>query len=203
MTDKTKSEPQMVDALDLWASEAPQQLARPLSLVRFDTNKRLIVPFTPKLMRVKVHHSEEGGLASPVHCCGDACLLCRLELKAEDRDLVPVYDPIALAVGVVAINSTPRPGSLRAGFTPVLQRIKAGDLLLVRVWKPDPYKFAVSATALPPDADNGADSIAAFQRLLLSGDVDPGDVYPRMDADELTAIPKIAKRMQLMGISHP
>jgi hypothetical protein len=203
MKKNSQPEPQMVDALDSWAADAPQQLAVSLSLVRLDANEKLIVPFTTSIVPQEVHYLDSDSLKNYVQCPGKGCLLCRLGFRADHRDLVPVYDPIASAISVLAVSPNSRPMSLRAGLVPVFRRLKAGENLLVGIQKLDMVRFALSTTTLSGDADSGTSQIAAFEEMSASGAVDLRSVYPRLEAEELAAIPEIAKRMQLKGVTLP
>src|SRR5262249_45348854 len=102
---------QLKDGLDLWDSEAGGTAAA-LAVVRIDLNESLLVPFTTSMLRVKLHFLDTPAYRGFIHCPGDGCLLCRIGRKSEVRDLLPVYDAVARAVGVLPISESLRPNAL-------------------------------------------------------------------------------------------
>jgi hypothetical protein len=196
----------IVDAVELWASETPQQQSASLSLVKLEANETLIVPFTTMTVRQAVHYLKSEQLSGYVQCPGDGCLLCRLlDNEPELRDLLPVYEPVARAIGVLAITQNLRAMTLRPQLLPLLRRVKAGERLLIGLRKMDQFgsRFAVTVTPLPEGADDGAEQIAAFKQQMEAGAIDLRTVYQRLQAEELAAIPEIATRMSLKGVKLP
>jgi hypothetical protein len=199
-TPAPKAPDHLKDGLDLWDSEAGGTAAA-LTAVRIDLNESLLVPFTTSMLRVRLHFLDTQAYRGFVHCSGDRCLLCRIGRKSEVRDLLPVYDAVARAVGVLAISESLRPNALRPQLAPILRQLKQGGRLVVTVRKLDNVRFEVGTLDLPEDADDGADKIRTFLRQLEAGVIDLGAVYPRLSGDELAGIPEIAQAMRLKGIT--
>src|SRR5262249_19030644 len=109
----TEDAGRLTDALELWQAEGPGAARPPLEGVRLDANERLLVPFTTSTRRVQLHYLDAPALRGYLRCQGPGCLLCRLGKEPETRDLLPVYDPVAQAVGVLAISPNLRPQALR------------------------------------------------------------------------------------------
>jgi hypothetical protein len=191
------------DGLDLWASEAPSGGAAALSVVRLEAGERPLIPFTTTMQRVRLHYLDAAAVRSYVHCLGDGCLLCRAGKEPETRDLLPVYDPVGQAVAVLAISPNLRAQALRPQLTPVLQRVRDGERLLLLLRRPDTTRFVVSAVPLPEDAEDGADHIDAFCKQLAAGAVSLDSVYPRLSAEDLAAIPEVARLLKLKGLQIP
>jgi hypothetical protein len=194
---------QLQDGLDRWDAEAAGDTAR-LSLIRIDANETLVVPFTTSMLRVKIHFLDTTAYRDYLHCGGDGCLLCRLGRRPDVRDLLPVYDAVARAVGVLPISESMRPQALRPQLAPVLRQLKQakqGGRLLVTLRKLDKVRFELGTVELPKDADDGADKVRAFKSRLESGAVDLAAVYPRLTAEELAEIPEVARAMLLKGVT--
>jgi hypothetical protein len=195
-----QSAAQLQDGLDRWDAEAAGSTAG-LSLIRVDANESLVVPFTTSMVRVRIHFLEAAGYRGYLHCAGDGCLLCRVGRRPEVRDLLPMYDAVARAVGVLPISENLRPQALRPQLAPVLRQLRQGGRLLVTLRKLDNVRFELGTLELPEDADDGADKVRAFTRQLESGAVDLAAVYPRLAAEELAAIPEVAHAMRLKGVT--
>jgi hypothetical protein len=170
-------------------------------LIRIDASESLIVPFTTSLLRVKIHFHDTRAYRGYLHCSGAECLACRIGRKPEVRDLLPVYDAVARAVGVLAVSESLRPQALRPQLTPILRQLRQGGRLILSIRKSDNVHFEVGTLDLPEDADDGADKILAFSRQLEAGSIDLAAVYPHIDNEELAQIPEIAQAMHLKGIS--
>jgi hypothetical protein len=191
---------QLQDGLDRWDAEAAGDTAC-LSLIRVDANETLVVPFTTSMLRVKIHFLDAPAYRGYLHCGGDGCLLCRVGRRPDVRDLLPVYDAVARAVGVLPISESMRPQALRPQLAPVLRQLKQGGRLLVTLRKLDNVRFELGTVELPEDADDGADKVRAFKSRLESRQVDLAAVYPRLTAEELAEIPEVARAMLLKGVT--
>ncbi len=194
----------LTDGLELWDSEVGGgNTAAGLSLIRLDFNESLIIPFTTCMLRVTIHYIDSPAYRGYLRCSGDACLACRIGRSPEVRDLLPVYDAVARAVGVLPISENLRPQALRPQIAPVLRNLKQGGRLILLIRKLDNVRFDLGIRDLPSDADDGADKITNFLRQLEAGSVDLAAVYPRISNEELAAIPEVASAMRLKGISLP
>src|ERR1017187_8430420 len=129
------------------------------------------------MVRQAVHFLKSEQLDGYVHCIGGGCLLCRLGMRAELRDLLPVYEPVSKVIGIIAITQNQRAMTLRPQLAPVVRRVKAGERLLVGVRKLDNFRFTISVNPLPEGADDGAEQIAAFLRQMEAGTIDLSAVY--------------------------
>src|SRR5262245_4605812 len=90
-----------------------------LEVFRVDQQVREFITFTTQTEDVRLHYVEDPDVNSYVHCNAAAgpdgaagCLLCLIENKLEERMLLPVYDPRAGAVAVLAVSSSCRPNAL-------------------------------------------------------------------------------------------
>jgi hypothetical protein len=193
---------QPVDALDRLAAESATPTATTLSVARLDQNELLVIPFTAATWRCDLHWVKAPAVKGFVHCGGGDCLLCRVGEHATTYELLPVFDPVEELVVVLPYTLNLRPQALRPQLLPILTRVKAGDRLLVAIRKSGQFIFAVSDSSLPKDANDGASQIAAFLDLVNSNAVDPGSVYLRLSAKDLAAVPEIARKMTLKGITR-
>ncbi len=191
---------QPTDGLDMWDSEGPTHAPTRLFAVRLDASEAPLIPFTTTMQRVFLHYLEVAAVRGYVHCLGRDCVLCRVGKEPETRDLLPLYDPVSQAVGVLAVSPNLRPQALRPQLAPVLRRLKGGERLLLLVRKLDPTRFSVGALPLPEDAEDGAEQIAAFCAQLEAGALTLDAVYPRLPAEELAAIPEVARLLKLKGV---
>jgi hypothetical protein len=189
-----------VDALSLWGGETVGTSPATLRVIRLDGNERLIIPFTTALQRVQVHYLDFPSLRDFVHCGGAGCLLCRLGRQVETRDLLPVYDAVDKAVGVLSVSPNVRPNALRPQLMSVLQRLKGGGRLLVGLRKQDNTRFVVATYELPEDAEDGADAILKFTEELAAGRVDLGGVFSRLSNADLAAVPEVGALMAVKGV---
>jgi DNA adenine methylase len=189
----------LTDALTKWSAEAGAAPAA-LEEVRIDQNERLLVPFTTSVAEVTVHFLDYPSLRGYVHCNGPGCLLCRLGRKADVRDLWPVYDVVAQAVGVLPVAANLRPQALKPQLAPVLKRLAGDERLLLAVSKLDRYRYRVAVLDLPDEAEDGSDQIADFLDRLGSGAIDLGAVYQRLGNEELAAVPEVATAARIRGV---
>lgn len=198
-TTKVASSP-TVDALTLWGAEAGGTGPATMRVIRLDANERLVIPFTTELTRVQVHYLDYASVRDFVHCVGAGCLLCRLGRQVETRDLLPVYDAVDRAVGVLAVSPNVRPNALRPQLMPILQRLKNGSRLLVGLRKQDNTRFSVATYELPEGADDGTDAILKFKEQFDGGQIDLGSVFTRLSNEDLAAVPEISTLMTMKGV---
>jgi hypothetical protein len=189
----------LTDGLSLWDAETSSPPAG-LSLLRIDGNETLIIPFTTSMQRDTLHYLDSAAYRGYTHCPGPGCLLCRIGRQSEIRDLLPVYDPVAQAVAVLAISPNLRPHALRPQLAPLLRQLRQDARIIIALRKLDNIRFAVTTLPLPDDADDGADKIAAFVKQVEANAIDLGSVYPRLGNEELAALPDVASAMRLKGI---
>lgn len=191
-----------LNALTEWRREMTAGIAAaPLSVVRLDANERLLIPFTTGIRRCKLHFTDYPSLRGYTHCNENGCSLCRIGRQAEERDLLPMYDPQEKAVAVLAISPSLRPNALRPQLKPILERLQADSRILIGIQKPDNTRFVVKAYPLPTAADDGADVILRFLEQFDAGRIDLGSVFPRLTNNQLTVVPEIADAMKLRGIT--
>jgi hypothetical protein len=189
----------LTDALAKWeagAGPAPTSLEE----IRIDLNERLLIPFCLEVGEAVTHFLDYPSFRGYVRCNGPGCLLCKIGRKPETRDLMPVYDVISRAVGVLAVSPNMRPHALRPQLTPILRRLKDNERVLIAVRKLDRLRYTVTTLPLPEDADDGADPIAQFQAQVEDGAIDLAVVYPQLANEELAAIHEIATVIKIRGI---
>jgi hypothetical protein len=196
-----KSRGGLTEALSAWDAECGAQAPSPLEAIRLDANERIVIPFTTSMQRVETHYVDFPSLQGYVRCPGDACLLCRVGRRREQRDLLPVYDPIARAVGVLAISPNIRPHALRPQLMPILRQLKAGQRVLFTVRKTDRTGYAVASRPLLEGADDGAEKVVGFLERFDAGGVELAAVYAQPSSEELANIPEVAAMLKLRGIT--
>jgi hypothetical protein len=189
---------QVTDALAKWKAEAAVAAAA-LEEVRLDQNEKLVVPFSTSVVEVALHYLDYATLPGYVRCNGPGCLLCRIGRKEDTRDLWPVYDVVARAVGVLPVPGNMRPQALKPQLIGVLERLKADERLLLAIRKLDRYRFSVSTLPLQKGADDGADVIADFMERYEAGAVDLCCIYPRLSNEQVTALPEVATILKVRG----
>jgi hypothetical protein len=195
-----KSPGGLTDALSAWDAECGAQAPSPLEAIRLDASERLVIPFTTTIQRVETHYVDYPSLQGYLRCSGPECLLCHIGRHRDQRDLLPVYDPIARAVGVLPISPSMRPPALRPQLTPILRQMRAGQRVLITVRKTDRTGYAVAATPLCEGADDGAEAILKFLARFDAGGVELAAVFPQPTAEELAAVPEIAAMMRIKGL---
>ena len=201
-TPPSKDSPKLVDALELWKSEAGDVAPVPLQVARIDENERLFVPFTTAMSRVSVHYLDTKSTRGYIRCNGDDCLLCGVGRKHDRRDLLPVYDVCEEAVTILAISPSLRQRALRPQIQPVLERVVGGESpFLLIVSKAGTTDFSVSTAELPANASNGAALIATFLRQVEANEIDLTAVYNRLSNDVIAEIPEVAILMAAKGIT--
>lgn len=201
-TPPSKDSPKVVDALELWRSEASDDVPVPLQLVRLDANERLLVLFATWMLRVLVHYLDTATYRGYVQCNGDDCLLCRVGRKHDIRDLLPVFDVCEQAVTILAISPSLRQRALRPQIKPVLERVASGEPpFLTILSKTGMADFSVSTADLPPTASNGAAVIATFQTQVEANEIDLATVFNRLSNNVIAEIPDVAIFMGAKGIT--
>jgi hypothetical protein len=185
-----------VDLLEAWADKS-DDVDVPIPLIRIDENEIPLIPFSTEGIVVHLHYCKEAEIQGYVRCNGTDCLLCRVGRKREDRYLLPVYAPTSRSVGVLAISSSSRPGSLRPQLLPSLRSSRRVVWLIRRI---DRVEFRVTTVDLRDDIDDGAEIIADFVGRWKAGRVDLKAVYQRLDDRDLAAVPGVASLMKIKGI---
>jgi hypothetical protein len=196
----TSASDRLVDGLDLWESEADRGRAAPLSDVRLDGNRRLLIPFTTSMVRATVHYLDYASLRGYVHCNAPDCLLCRIGRQQDQRDLWPVYDVTERAVAVLPVGPDMRPSALRPQLAPVLRQVREGkEAILLAVCKPERSRYIVSTQPLARGAE-GAATIQAFLKDCEGGRVNLAGVFPRLANEDLARVPDVARILEMMGL---
>src|SRR4051812_13677114 len=136
---------QPVDGLALWETEARDNRGGSLTAIRPDQNERLVIPFTTSMVRTAMHYLNFAAVEGYVLCNGPDCLLCRVGRQQDVRDLLPVYDVLDKAVGVLAIGPNQRPHALRPAIAPVLRRVARGEDTLLLTLRKEGYKYIAGA----------------------------------------------------------
>ena len=188
------------DAVSKWEGEAghaPPALAE----IRLDGNEHLLIPFCTEVGEAVTHYLDYPSLRGYVRCNGSGCLLCRVGRQPERRDLLPVYDVIGGAVGVLPVSPNLRPHGLRPQLTPVLRRLKDNERVLIAVRKPDRARYSVTQLPLPDGAADGANKIAEFLEQFGAGTIDLSSIYQKLTDEELKAVPEIATALKARGIT--
>jgi hypothetical protein len=190
-----------IDCLALWDSEGAGASVDSLTVVRLDASESLLIPFTTSSARVKLHYTDYPACRGYLRCLGGDCLLCRAGKTAEERDLLPVYDPVAKSVKVLPISPNLRPAALRPQIAPILRELKAGkEAAVLAIRRPEVGKYEVHSFPLPEDGDDGATAIKAFQSQFEAGKVDLAAAYEARSNEELAQIPEVAASMRLRNI---
>src|SRR5262245_17043423 len=181
----------LFDGVAKWEAEAGHAPAS-LTEIRLDQNERLVIPFTTSVGQAVIHYLDYPSFRGYVRCNGPDCLLCKIGRQPDARDLLPVYDVVGRAVGVLAVSPNLRPHALKPQLTPVLRQLKDNRRALVALRKLDKMRYNVETLPLPEDADDGAQAIAGFLAQFESGAIDLGAVYPQKSNEDLAEIPEIA-----------
>ncbi len=190
----------VTDAVSKWEAEAGQ-VPVGLAEIRLDGNDRLLIPFTASIVEVRTHYVNFPELTGYIRCTGPDCLLCRIGRQPETRDLLPLYDPVAQAVGVLAVTLNMRPQALKPQLMPVLRLLRQDQRKLVAIRKLDKCRYIVTMLDLPADADDGAAEINKFLAAFQAGTLDPRSVYAQMGNEELARIPGVANQLRLRGVA--
>jgi hypothetical protein len=190
----------VTDALSKWEAEAGTAPAS-LTEIRLDQNERLVTPFTTSVVEAVIHYLDYPSFRGYVRCNGPDCLLCKIGRQPDTRDLLPVYDVVSGAVGVLPVSPNLRPHALKPQLTPVLRQLKDNRRVLVALRKLDKMRYNVAILPLPEDADDGARTIAEFLAQFENDAIDLRAVYPQLSNEDLADIPEIATQVKLRGIT--
>src|SRR5262249_9725003 len=150
---------------------------------------------------VQIHFLDFATYWGYVRCPGADCLLCRVGREPDTRDLLPVFDPVAKTVAVLAVSPNMRPQALKPQLTPVLRMLRDDRRVLAGIKKLDRSRYTVATFDMPADADDGAAEIQKFVEAFEAGSLDPRSVYRQMSNEELATIPEVASQMRLRSIS--
>jgi hypothetical protein len=194
---------QPTNALDLWRGEMPKAPPIALSVIRLDANEKTLIPFTTAIVRAVLHFMDYKDLRGYVHCNGVGCLLCRLGVRIDQRDLLPLYDPIEETIGILPVSPNQREHALLPQLLSALEKLSGGRRSVLIVRKPDKTRFSVTTNELADSVQDGAAEILAFQERFARGEIDLGSVFTRLTNAELAALPSIAKLLRLRGLSAP
>ncbi len=171
-----------------------------LTELRLGAEPAMALLFTPDVDEVSLHYVDDDSLRAYVVCPGTACPVCYAGSKPVQFHLLPVYDIESSTVRVLRIPSNRKPEGLGAKLTLQLKsKDVANTVILLRREGP---VYTVEARPLGPDAKRGEAEIKVFldeveQGLLLES------AFPRMAAEELAEVPKIAKRLAAIGGWQP
>jgi hypothetical protein len=188
-----------LNALTAWAPPADSPLA--IKEIRLDGNLRCLIPFTAMLGEVTLHYVEYTSVRGYLHCNGDNCVLCRIGRQREVRHLLPVYDPIAQAVGVLPVSTSIRPGALQPQLFSALKRLDNNERILLGLRKPDRTLYEVQIQRLADDVDDGARIIQQYLESDERGEVALGTIYQRLDNDLLAQIPEVDAMLRMRGVT--
>jgi hypothetical protein len=192
--------PALKDAVEKWRAEvSPGGVG--VAEIRLDGNTRHLVPFTTCVEEALVHFVDYDSMRGYVTCNQEGCLLCRVGRKADQRDLLPVYDPLAKGVGVLAVSPSLRPQALKPQLAPVLRRVRANERLLLSIRKEDATSYSVTSCTLPEHADDGADVILRFLERYDAGGVELRSVYPRLSNEELSRVREVGLILTTLGMT--
>ena len=187
----------MSNTIDLLEAFESADSAPELSLVRLSENETAVAPFTTSATQVDLHFCEEPELRSYVRCNGKDCVLCKLGKGITQKCLIPVYQPIEDAVGVLAVSPVRTPRALLPQLFKFLKEDQPHVLFVTRKGQ----EYRVEGRPLKAGERDGRDAIAAYQRRLEAGGVALEEVYPAYSNDELLAIDSLALRAELKGVA--
>ena len=189
----------MTDALTAWLppADAPDTLAE----LWLRESEILVILFTTTLVTVGMHFPGVSTFRGYARCPGNGCGLCKVGKKLERRDLLPVYDPVAKRVAVLAVSPSLRPGALAPLLMTHLATVKSGGTPLLGLRKSGPYTFSVTPYPTPAGTDLGIEAITAFREAFEDGTVRLQDVFPVLDAAAVAAIPELAAHAKLVGVT--
>ncbi len=189
------------DLTELYTDDVPPDCGQ-LGLVYPGDNVAYYVLFVFAVACVMTHFLEaaSASIRAYVFCDGDGCALCRAGLKADERLLLPVYDPIACAIAVLPMTLNRRPRALLPQILPLLTRLKAGEPpILIAVRKVSRDRFSVVGKPTNGKVDDGAKGISEFVGRPDRREVDPASVYPTYSDEELADISEVQDRLELAG----
>ena len=166
-----------------------------LELVRLGQDETSVILMTKEGEEVSIHFVEDPEIHAYVHCNGDGCVLCQVGKKPSDRFLLPVYLPGSQSIGVLSMPTGKRPKALM----PQIQYfLKAGKPMVLWITK-SRFDYEVSSKELEPGMDDGAAVIKRFQELAEEKPTELGQVYPRIENEQLQLLPEISRLLALKG----
>ena len=168
-----------------------------LERVRLDASEIAIIPFTAEAAQVDIHYCKEPDINDYVICNGVDCCLCKIGREKTVRQLLPVYVPAALAVGVLPVSTSLRP---RALWPQLAQVLKDGSRRAVFISRVQGDSYTVTSTPLQGDVADGAEVIKSFLEDHQKGTIQLDSVYPKVANEDLARLPEIAAMLQLKGI---
>ncbi|HMD61622.1 MAG TPA: hypothetical protein VKG78_09330 [Opitutaceae bacterium] len=113
------------------------------------------------------------------------------------RQLLPVYVPAALAVGVLPVPTGIRP---RALWPQLVQVLKDGLRRAVFISRLQGDSYTVTSMPLQADVADGAEVIKTFLEDHQKGTIQLDSIFPRITNEQLAAIPEIDRMLKLRGI---
>lgn len=170
--------------------------ASSIDIIRIDENEVAVVPFTNETVEVDSHFSSDDEVFGYLRCNGKGCVLCMIGRKLLPRVILPVYSTAERRVGVLMMSASRRPGALLPQLVPAL-RSKARILAFIARHG---TRFSVQVKPLPPDVEDGAHLIRAFQEADAAGTISLVDALQSISNDELRAIPAIQEQLRLRGL---
>jgi hypothetical protein len=168
-----------------------------LERVRLDASEVAIIPFTAEAAQVDIHYCKEPDINDYVICNGVDCCLCKIGREKTVRQLLPVYVPAALAVGVLPVGTSLRP---RALWPQLAQVLKDGLRRAVFISRVQGDSYTVTSMPLQADVEDGAEVIKTFLEDHQKGTIQLDSVYPRVTNEQLAAIPEIDRMLKLRSI---
>jgi hypothetical protein len=200
--DNSSPNAMVTDALQKWGEENAGPQSAGLQVVRVDQDEKFFIPFTTSVTAVALHYVQCSEIRGYVQCNGDECLLCRVGLHKEPKDLLPVYDVVAREVVVLPVSPSLRPRALRPQLLSILRQLQALDgPLLFSLRKETDHSHYLTVCEVHPGLDDGGPVIKQFAADLSAGKIDLTSGFARHTNDELSQIDEISRRMAARGIS--
>ena len=177
------------------AAPAPQaSVAGTLHPIWLNRDEKPLIFFTKKGEEVSTHYRP----GQNVQCNGDDCVLCALGQRPQKKLLIPAYQPLFDAIGVLTVNLNRHPQALLPQLAAV---IKDGAITMASIAKVDGSRFAVKAEPLQEGEDFGVDTINAYLDIPPEYEEKLSSIYPIVPNHVLAQATDIAKMMALKGIT--
>lgn len=194
------SEEKKTSLVQLHRDLAGEPASKPLEVFRVDQQVREFVTFTDESEEARVHFVADLDVNTYLHCNAGGtnadCTLCIVENKVEVRYLLPVYDPRAEAVAVLAVSPSCRPNALLPQLIPALEKKRPQIIFLKR----ENAKYILRAADLEEGMEDGSVAVAVFRQQYESGAVKLADVFVRLPNDHLARLPSVAKSLKYRGV---
>jgi hypothetical protein len=158
-------------------------------------NEQPLIFFRTKGVGVNTHFRP----GQNIICNGDGCILCVLGQRAQKKLLIPAYQPLFGAIGILSVNQSRHPQALLPQLANILK--EDGGITLAFIAKVDSSQFTVKAEPLQDGEDFGVDIINAFIEAVTAGQVNMSSIIPTVSNFDLAQAPDIAKMMALKGIT--